>query len=171
MQVDHLGFYVQRALSPEGPFETLPNAFLQADPLSREGQHYHFKDLEAPAGRRVFYRLLDLSREGQLTAHPIIDIKMPAIAENQLSGNHPNPFNQSTSISFQLAQDGPVQLLIYDAIGRPVRRLLEGASTAGFHHILWDGCDETGSGVASGVYFARLLTEGQSSTLSIQLVR
>jgi spore coat protein A len=70
----------------------------------------------------------------------------------------PNPFNPQTKISFSLAQDAHVHLLVYDIRGRLVNVLMEGNQTAGQHEIMWDGKDRNGSQVASGTYFARLET-------------
>jgi hypothetical protein len=168
---DHLGFYLQRSLSPAGPFTNLPNVFLQSDPTSSGGQHYRFLDYEPPAGRRIYYRLADLSRDGALTVHPYIAVPIPEIGVSRLSGSYPNPFNQATHLSFQLVQESPVQLVVYDVMGRPVRTLLSGVYPAGFHQTVWDGCEETGQNAASGVYFACLFCDGQSSTISVRLVR
>jgi hypothetical protein len=70
--------------------------------------------------------------------------------------NYPNPFNPSTTIGFSVSQSGPVLLEIYDLTGRHVRTLLSGGVAAGHHDVQWDGRDERGSSVGSGVYFYRL---------------
>jgi len=73
----------------------------------------------------------------------------------ELLGNYPNPFNPSTSIRFALPQQGEVRIEIYNALGQQVRRLA-GAFAAGEHELTWDGRDEAGASVSSGVYFYRL---------------
>jgi hypothetical protein len=70
--------------------------------------------------------------------------------------NYPNPFNPSTTISFSVSQSGSAMLEIYDLTGRQVRTLLKGEVAAGIHSVQWDGRDERGSSVGSGVYFYRL---------------
>jgi hypothetical protein len=70
--------------------------------------------------------------------------------------NYPNPFNPSTTIGFSVSQSGPVVLDIYDLTGRHVRTLLRGGVAAGNHSVQWDGRDDRGSSVGSGVYFYRL---------------
>jgi hypothetical protein len=70
--------------------------------------------------------------------------------------NYPNPFNPSTTIGFSVSQSGSIILEIYDVTGRHVRTLLSGAVAAGHHTVQWDGRDERGSSVGSGVYFYRL---------------
>ena len=71
----------------------------------------------------------------------------------------PNPFNPKTTLSFALNADSRASLTIYDISGRTVRHLLDGASlAAGPHSVEWQGRDDAGSPVATGVYFARLDT-------------
>lgn len=68
----------------------------------------------------------------------------------------PNPFHTSLGLQYSLTHAGPVYLGIFDAQGRRVRTLVEGDQSAGDHGVVWDGRDETGAPVGSGVYFARL---------------
>ena len=86
-------------------------------------------------------------------------------------GNHPNPFGASTVVTFSLARPAPVSLAIYDLAGRRVRLLLEGERGAGGHEIRWDGRNDRGGAVASGVYFARLSAGGAASTARLNLVK
>jgi hypothetical protein len=73
-----------------------------------------------------------------------------------LSQNYPNPFNPMTRIGFGLSASGPLSLRIYDATGRLIRVLLDGRRAAGIYTEVWDGRDEGGQSVSSGVYFYRL---------------
>ncbi len=73
-----------------------------------------------------------------------------------LSRNYPNPFNQETAFSFTLASNERVVLDVFDARGRQVRQLAAGVYPGGTHQIKWDGCDDHGVALASGVYFAQL---------------
>jgi uncharacterized delta-60 repeat protein len=73
-----------------------------------------------------------------------------------LSQNYPNPFNPSTKIEFTLAGSDFVSLQIYDLLGRKMRTLVSEELTAGYKSVIWDGKNENGEAVASGVYFYRL---------------
>lgn len=77
----------------------------------------------------------------------------------RLAQNYPNPFNQSTIISFSIAQRTPVNLKIYDLLGRVVRTVLEEPLDAGNYALKWQGTDNAGNPVASGIYFYTLETE------------
>ena len=76
----------------------------------------------------------------------------------------PNPFNPRTTLTYSTPEAGPVALRIYDAEGRLVRTLFEGASEAGEFSLTWDGRDDTGRGATSGVYFSRLETAAGGTT-------
>jgi hypothetical protein len=79
-------------------------------------------------------------------------------AATQLLANVPNPFNPTTRLSFTLVAAGPVELAIFTVDGRRVRTLLQGERGAGLHAAIWDGCDDGGVRLASGTYYARLVT-------------
>lgn len=74
----------------------------------------------------------------------------------RLEQNYPNPFNPETTIRYQLAKAGRVDLVIYNMLGQRVRTLLNGAQTAGHHVQIWDGKNERGLAVPTGIYFYRL---------------
>ncbi len=85
-----------------------------------------------------------------------------------LAQNYPNPFNPTTTIEFNLPQAHNVELAIYDPAGKRVRTLVNEFTAAGNHTATWNGFDNNGSRVASGVYFYRL-TAGKT-TISKQMV-
>jgi hypothetical protein len=88
-----------------------------------------------------------------------------------LIGNYPNPFNAGTAIRIQLAQAGPAILDVYDIQGRLVRRLWQGRLAGGEHQLGWDGRDDAGRAVATGVYLSRLETLEQIQTRKMLLLR
>jgi hypothetical protein len=80
---------------------------------------------------------------------------LPLPLANRLAGIFPNPFNPSTTVRFELASESRVQLDIYDLAGKRVRQLMDESKPAGRHQRVWDGRDDRGAGVASGVYMVR----------------
>ncbi len=88
-----------------------------------------------------------------------------------LEQNYPNPFNGRTSISYQLPGPGAVELILYGLLGQPVRRLVSEYQGAGFHRVAWDGTDDGGHPVASGVYLYRLKAGDQLLSRRLVLVR
>jgi hypothetical protein len=88
-----------------------------------------------------------------------------------LSPSVPNPFQHTTAIGFWMLVDGEADLAVYDVAGRLVKRLSHGAYPAGSHQTAWDGIDERGQRVRSGVYFTRLRMLGVVHSGSVVLVR
>jgi hypothetical protein len=83
----------------------------------------------------------------------------------------PNPFRTSTAIRFGLTRPEVVRLEIYDATGRRVQTLVDGAQTAGAHSVPWNGQDQRGAQVGPGFYFARLTAATEVSNRKFLLVR
>ncbi|HEU4435894.1 MAG TPA: multicopper oxidase domain-containing protein [candidate division Zixibacteria bacterium] len=81
-----------------------------------------------------------------------------AAGQEPVLGNYPNPFNPETQISFRLPNAGNVDLRVFNILGQEVRRLVSEEKQAGEHTIRWDGRDDRGALVASGIYFYRLET-------------
>ena len=84
---------------------------------------------------------------------------------------HPNPFNPMTTIELSLPDAGTVELAIYDVSGRKVRSLFSGIRGAGAHTLVWDGSDDSGKRLASGVYLVRVIDEDYSTTGKLVLAR
>ena len=84
--------------------------------------------------------------------------------------NYPNPFNPSTTISFELAQPGNASLTVYSVTGQKVTTLFRGRASAGLHRVVWDGRDDVGRHVASGIYFSRLVVGGTAATRKMLLL-
>jgi hypothetical protein len=83
----------------------------------------------------------------------------------------PNPFNPSTTISYSLPQSGRAVLSIYDIRGRVVRMLMNETQEAGEHTAMWNGTDDNGRALASGVYLYRLDANGKSVTRKCVLMK
>lgn len=79
---------------------------------------------------------------------------------NSLQSIHPNPFNPSTNISYQLAEDSEVEMSIFNVRGQKITTILSKEEMKGFHHVVWDGKDKTGKEQSSGIYFVRLKVNG-----------
>jgi hypothetical protein len=98
--------------------------------------------------------------------HPAVDApvaQVPNPGSLQLLGAAPNPFDRGTAIRFRLGEASPVQVRVFDAAGRAVRTVVTTPRGAGSHEITWDGCDDQGSAVGSGVYWYEVRAEGASA--------
>ncbi len=92
-------------------------------------------------------------------------------SEFTLFQNYPNLFNQSTKIEFTLSNSGFVSLNIYNILGRKVRTLVSEHLSSGYKSVLWDGKDDFGKDVASGVYFYRLKVGDSYQTKKLVLLK
>lgn len=98
------------------------------------------------------------------------DPPTPETNTTTLYANYPNPFNPSTTIYFQLAEDGPVQLEIYNVRGQKIRTLVNRNESSGYHSIIWDGSDNDGKQVSSGLYLYKLHTSKTLKTKKMMLL-
>ena len=119
---------------------------------------------------------------GEVLYYKLVDPRAPVGVESDghrevppqspsLSGNYPNPFNSGTLIRFELHRAGPANLIIYDLRGRRVRTLADGFYGPGSHRLIWDGRDDGGNEVASGIYLYQLRTEGFTGARRMVLLR
>jgi hypothetical protein len=88
-----------------------------------------------------------------------------------LERNYPNPFNVSTTIRFSLPAREMVRLTLYDLAGQQVVTLVRDARQAGTHTVTWDGMDDRGRALASGVYLCRLQADDQREARKLLLLR
>lgn len=123
------------------------------------------RDIEIVTPER--FSVLMRKRVGLLSANeqrelPETFVLMPA---------YPNPFNPATTIRYGLPRQTQVTLSVYDIMGREVRRLVDGVQAGGFHSVTWDGHNNNGAAVSSGVYLCRLQAGTFNVTTRLVLVR
>ncbi|MFO8145601.1 MAG: FlgD immunoglobulin-like domain containing protein [Candidatus Syntrophosphaera sp.] len=121
-----------------------------------------FEDGSLRSGQIGNYAYLSFQHEDGESITPLVTILQP---------NHPNPFNPSTTISFVLGRDMDARLDIYNVRGQRVNTLQNGLLAKGRHTFEWNGRDEQGSPVASGVYFSRLITPDGSFVNKMMLMK
>ena len=74
----------------------------------------------------------------------------------KLDQNYPNPFNPSTTINYSIQESGNVIIKIYDSLGKQIRILVNETKNSGEYRTIWDGRDDNGKVVSSGVYFYQI---------------
>ena len=114
----------------------------------------------------------------EIDAVRVIDQQWTSIAAETRSAtyfalgqNYPNPFNPATTIEYALSKNGYVEMKIFDLLGKQVRVLVAGERTAGRHHIIWNGLDDSGRRVASGLYLYTLTADGYTETKKLLLIK
>jgi hypothetical protein len=98
------------------------------------------------------------------------DPTAPALT-TALNGNYPNPFNPETTISYSVEKAGKVTLEVYNILGQKVRTLVNDTKDAGSHNVVWNGKDQAGNNVSSGVYFYRMKNGNYSKTNKMILMK
>ena len=168
-QTNNAGWRIMRSVDGEN-FEAVGN-FVQGAGTSDALMNYSFEDKDLPGVDKVYYRLEQVDLDGSIAQSNVIEVllgaRMPLPTEFAVNV-YPNPFNPSTTISYDLPEAGPVSVVIYDVLGQQVRRLVSQVTSAGRYSIQWDARDNQGRGVASGVYIAKV--DAGTSTLSQKML-
>ncbi len=137
--------------------------------------NYSFVDKELPASEVVFYVLEQIDLDGAIHRSNEIEVilgarTLPLPTEFAVNA-YPNPFNPSTTISYDLPEAQMVSIVIYDALGQEVRRLVNGQTAAGRYQEQWDAKDNHGRSVGSGVYIAKVEAGSFSTSQKMLLLK
>ncbi|MEW6752934.1 MAG: FlgD immunoglobulin-like domain containing protein [Candidatus Latescibacterota bacterium] len=131
-------------------------------------------DRQRPGSLAHFYHTMSfgqLTVEGTALPTAVREAGGGAPRRFGLEPNQPNPFNGTTTITYGVAQAGPVRLAVFDLAGQQVRELVGTAQQAGRHQAVWDGRDARGREVATGVYLVRLQAGMRQQTRRCLLLR
>jgi hypothetical protein len=159
-ETDNLGFILERSegASPWviiASHETHEGLKGQGTTSSRT--EYAFTDENVMPGNEYAYRLSDVSVSGAVQRYASLSIAVSALpGETEMDKAYPNPFNPATYIAYRLSEDGDVRIAVFDAMGRRIRTLHEGRQSAGSYQVYWNGMDEDGRSVSSGMYLIRM---------------
>ena len=135
-----------------------------------------FVDLNVPSGVHEYYATAlygEYESEASnvvIVDHTDADDTLIPIA-TALNGNYPNPFNPETTISYSLQETGYVNLEIYNLKGQKIRTLVNSEEEAGVYNVVWDGTNDEGITVPSGIYFSKFATGDYSSTMKMVLMK
>ena len=116
---------------------------------------------------------VDITTRGEITV--LTDVKQDSkniISDNfVLSNNYPNPFNPETNISFSVPKVSEISLVVYNSLGQKVKTLVSGKMISGYHSVVWNGKNEFGNSVPSGIYYYRLEAGSNSITKRMVLLK
>lgn len=155
-------FLVDRVRLRDEQQDRLSSAQIQSN-----GTGYRLRDSSVEAGEEYRYRVT--LEDGTLLFRSVT-LSIPTRA-TALHPCHPNPFNPSAVINFEMGRSGPVHVAIYDVRGALVKTLEDGRRRAGTHRLQWDGTDDRGERVASGAYSVRLRTEDFEGSRRLLLLK
>jgi hypothetical protein len=129
---------------------------------------YYDSELETPGTYYYWLESVDfdgsISLFGPLPVHyETIDPGIPSIpAITGIAKNYPNPFNPSTTVVFGMHKDGELAMDVYNTRGQKVRSIYQGSKKSGWYHLEWDGKNDNGQQLNSGVYFFRMQANGET---------
>jgi hypothetical protein len=184
-EISNLGFDVYRSESRDGKYVKVNAARIKGAGTDATPHNYQLIDEGVEVGKTYYYYIEDISFSGERNRSHIIKVtidpsgRLKVVAFKpvfDLLQNFPNPFNPETWIPFSLAKEIDVTIRIYNLRGQLVRTLDLGKMSAGFYDTkdkaaYWDGKDNYGQGVSSGIYFYNLTAGGFSATKKLIVIK
>ena len=162
------GYEIVRADAEQGHYEVITKEMVRASGTATGGT-YEYRDETISVNRTYWYKLREVADDGLGAEYGPYTVSFKLT--NQLDQNVPNPFNPTTAIRYVIAGDNQVNLTIYDVAGRRVRTLVNERQRADVYRITWDGSNNAGQRVASGVYFYKLVAGRFSQTKKMVLLK
>jgi hypothetical protein len=138
--------------------------------LIAEPESSFYADADVIIGETYYYRIASIDSQGNRSDYsPETAVTVTGVWQGEgaelprmtvIESNYPNPFNSNTTIIYTVANLGPmpaeIKIDIYDIMGRKVRNLVNERKGVGIYRVVWDGKDDSGNGLPSGTYFARI---------------
>ena len=122
-------------------------------------------------GDRAPYQIMAKKTKAIVTSvkEPILDNSNPT--EFHLFQNYPNPFNANTLINFFLPYTTEIEVLVLNVRGQLVKTLYKGGEENGYHSVVWNGTDQKGLPVSSGIYLITLRSDAELKSVQVILLR
>ena len=171
-EANNLGFEVWRSVRKENFYRPMNSTLVSPNDYGE----YSFIDDSVQAGIRYYYKVVDHNVFGAKTQHGPVQVLINLPAFYQLEQNYPNPFManlglQNTTIKFQLPKKEWVLIRIFNVLGQQVRTLAGKQYLPGYHNIQWNGRDNSGRLVTSGIYYYQFSTENFKAIKRLVLIR
>lgn len=168
-ELNNKGFEIQRILI-NGNEEWKTVGFVTGNGTSIKSHTYLFTDKNLNYG--VYkYRLAQIDFNGTINYSNEIEIEIALPIKFSLEQNYPNPFNPETKIKFAIPIDSKIKLAVYNILGEEVKTLTNNFMKAGYHEIIWNGYDENGNLLPSGIYVYRLESEKYTASRKMILIK
>lgn len=166
-ETNNSGFQIERKPAGETEWENI--AFVPGNGTTSEAQQYSFSDsfIDSYIRGEITYRLKQLDYDGTVSYSKEVNVNVDFTPESYtLQQNYPNPFNPTTTIIYELAEDGLVSLKVYDILGKEVAQLTNERQSAGKYELQFDA-----GSLSSGVYFYRLEVNDFSAMKKLVLLK
>jgi len=172
-EVNNYGFEIEKRvvsdqLTAVSTWQTV--GFVQGAGTSNVQHAYSFTDHVTESGTYA-YRLKQLDNSGTFKYSQATEVTTEVPKVFTLNQNYPNPFNPATTIVYRLPECVKVTLEVFDEIGRLVKVIFTGIQNEGEYSQSWDGTDNNGIKVSSGVYFYKMKTNSFSCTKKMMFIK
>ena len=164
-EINNFGFDIERCAQSDERQAWRKIGFVQGNGNSNSPREYSFTDNPA-TGNKHYYRLKQIDSDGRFEYSNIISIDLKIPDQYALHQNFPNPFNPTTSITYNLPSDGMVSLKVYDMLGSEVKTLINENQKAGVYTIPFNGRD-----ISSGVYICKISADKFVSSIKMILMK
>lgn len=174
-EINNLGFYVQRKGEYDTEYLSLNEDIIPGSNTTLQNQFYYFIDTTIISNGNYYYRIKQVDNNGlESYSNPILFNFNPTemkdyelkIYKYELKQNYPNPFNPSTRINYTVPKSGFVHLAVYDIYGKQVQLIYSGFQTPGEYSYEFNAI-----GLASGVYYYKLITNDQYMVKKMLLMK
>jgi hypothetical protein len=166
-----LRWEIERSADPEQGFAQVGK--VEGQGTTSQPNDYSYTDNTITGKGEYYYRLAEVDLSGGKTYYGPMSISfggdIPAVY--MLAHSVPNPFNQRTTIHYQIAKPGIVNLKIYNIAGQVVKVLASSVHQAGAYSVTWDGTDDQGNQASNGIYLYRLISGDYQATKKLTMLR
>lgn len=162
-EINNRGFNVERSANKS---DWTKLAFVPGNQTSTSTISYSYVDKSVNQSGNYYYRLKQIDNNGSFKYSSIVEVDVNSPSVFALNQNYPNPFNPSTIISYSLPQASNVKLIVYNAIGQPVRVLENEFKNAGAYNITFNASE-----LSSGIYFCKIEAGQFSQIRKMMLIK
>lgn len=156
-EINNYGFEVERSQKSKVKSQTWEKiGFIRGNGNSNSPKNYFFDDEHPPVGI-IEYRLKQIDNDGKYEYSNSIEVSLDAPLKSEVFQNYPNPFNPSTTICFNIHYQCHTTIKIYDLLGKEVAIIVNEEKQAGIYKVAWNGKDNTGKKLASGIYIYQII--------------
>ena len=161
-ETNNYGFEIQRR-DDSSSFETI--AFVSGSGTSTNRVTYNYVDNGFFSGR-YYYRLKQIDYDGSFEYSSEVYVDIPKLNDFKLFQNYPNPFNPTTNIRYYVPSPGYLKIGLFDVLGNEIKTLLDKEVQSGSYELSVDG-----SNLASGMYFVKMIVQGNQQIIKISLIK
>jgi hypothetical protein len=171
-EVNNLGFFIWRADQVDGEYVQVTNQLIAGLGNSSTGSEYSFVDGNVGSKSVYWYKIEEISTTGESEFLGPISVMSNFIPDEfALAQNYPNPFNPVTTIVYDVPAQSDVTIRIFSLLGKQVKTIFNEKQSPGRFELEWNGTDDTGRKLASGVYFLRMDADGFTQMRKMTILR